>query len=336
MAASTVRPGNHELARRLLERVESLWSEGAVEPEYRQAMRAALAPAKSSPSSRPVGFNFLPLIALPAWSCEAVGGNWLQAEPVAAAWGMLYYAAHLLDAVEDSQGDAGPQPTPSQGSTINVAIGLISTATLALNALEDAGTSSKTAREERGRFHGAVLTMCGGQHSDLTRLEPTLEQCWQAAEAKSGAFFALACWAGARLACSDSTQTDLFGQFGQNLGAVIQIRDDLSGLTPVAGEPSDLSSAGRWTLPVAYAMSVVPDSERAQLRRLLQAAPKDVAALAEARRRIIESGAVLYLTVEVERRRQQAEAALITAGRPGSARDELLALLREVCTLRNP
>ncbi|MCC6191847.1 MAG: polyprenyl synthetase family protein [Anaerolineales bacterium] len=335
MAVSTVRPASHQFARFIFERIESLWSEAVVEPEYRQAMRAALAPAKSSPSSRPVGFNGLPLIALPAWSCEAVGGNWQQAELVAAAWGLLYSAAHLLDAVEDSQADAGLQPTPSQGATINVATGLISSATLALNALEDSEARSETAREVRGRFHGAVLTMCGGQHSDLTRLEPTLEQCWQVAEAKSGAFFALACWAGARLACSDATQTDLFGQFGQNLGTVIQIRDDLSGLTPVAGEPSDLSSAGSWTLPAAYAMSVGSDDERDQLRRLLQAAPSDATALAEARRRMIECGAVLYLTVEVERRRRQAEAALTAASQSGRARDELLALLREVCTVRN-
>lgn len=90
MAVSTVRPASHEFARFIFERIESLWSEAAVEQEYRKAMRAALAPAKSSPSFRLGGFNGPPLIALPALSCEAVGGNWQQADLVAAAWGLLY------------------------------------------------------------------------------------------------------------------------------------------------------------------------------------------------------------------------------------------------------
>lgn len=52
--------------------------------------------------------------------------------------------------------------------------------------------------------------------------------------------------------------------------------------------------------------------------------------LAEARRRIIQSGAVLYLAIEAERRSRRAEAALKAAAPPSPARDELLALLQQV------
>ncbi|MCC6188897.1 MAG: polyprenyl synthetase family protein [Anaerolineales bacterium] len=334
MAITAVRPARHELAQSVLDLTEALWADARVEPGYRQAMRSALVPAQDLTTLKRVAFGSPPLIALPGLSCEAAGGNRLQADPVSAAWGLLYYAAHLLDAVEDGQVEIGAG-LPSPGSTINVAIGLMTSAALALSALEDSGTSPEVVQDIRSRFHGIVLTMCGGQHADLTRSEPSLDECWQAAQAKSGAFFDLACWAGARLASRDSSQPDPFGLFGQNLGTVIQIRDDLSGLSPVAGEISDLASGGSWTLPVAYTMSVVPEGERDQLRHLLQAARSDATALVEARRRIIESGAVLYLTVEVERRRRQAEAALMAASQPSKARGELLALLREVCTLRN-
>lgn len=335
MAISTVRSAGHDLARAVLGQIESLWAEADVETTYRQAMYAALVPPGNPLARQQVSHDGIQFVALPGLCCETAGGNSHGADLVADAWGLLYYAAHLLDAVEDGQVEIGSPSSPGAGSMTNVAIGLMTSAMLALNALEDSGTSPEVSQNIRSRFHGTVLRMCGGQHADLTRPEPSLDECWQAAQAKSGAFFALACWAGARLASCDSSQPDLFGLFGQNLGTVIQIRDDLSGLSPVAGEISDLASGGSWTLPVAYTMSVVPEGERDQLRRLLRAAPNDAAARAEARRRIIESGAVLYLTIEVERRRRQAEAALMAASQPGRARDDLMALLRAVCTMRN-
>jgi polyprenyl synthetase len=274
VAISPVRPASHELARSILDRIESLWSDAAVEPEYRQALRSALVPAKDPAALRQVAVRSSSLIALPGLCCEAAGGDWHDAELAAAAWGLLYYAAHLLDAVEDGQVEIGRSSFPSPGSTLNVAVGLMTSAELALGALGDSETSPKTAKDVRSRFHRAVLTMCAGQHADLTRLEPSLEQCWQAAEGKSGEFFALACWAGARLATSDSSQVDLFARFGHHLGSVIQIRDDLSGLSPVESEPSDLGSGGNWTLPLAYTMSVLPVAERNQLRRCSSGRPK--------------------------------------------------------------
>ncbi len=335
MAIATVRLTRHELARSILDRIESLWCDAAVEPEYRQALRSALVPAKGPAALRQPRFRSSSLIALPGLCCEAAGGDWRNAELAAAAWGLLYYAAHLLDAVEDCQVEMGSPSASPLGTTVNVAIGLMTGAGLALDALEDSGASPKAARDVRHNFHHAVLTMCSGPHADLTCLAPSLEQCWQTAEAKSGEFFSLACSAGARLATSDSARIDRFALFGQHLGSIIQIRDDLDGLSPVEGEPSDLASGGSWTLPVAYTMSVMPAAERDQLRCCLQAATNDAAASAEARRRIIESGAVLYLTVEAERRRRQANAALMAASQPGEARDDLLALLHGVSTMSN-
>ncbi len=46
---------------------------------------------------------------------------------------------------------------------------------------------------------------------------PDLATCWQIAEAKSGAAFALACYAGARLATSRSDTLDAFLRFGRDL-----------------------------------------------------------------------------------------------------------------------
>jgi len=56
---------------------------------------------------------------------------------------------------------------------------------------------------------------------------PTLEQWMQIAGAKSGAFFRLACHAGAAVATDQSATQDAFGDYGFRLGCLLQILDDL-------------------------------------------------------------------------------------------------------------
>lgn len=312
------------LAQSLLTRVEHLWAEAGVESAYVHAMRLALASVEGGEARSGAVCGRLPLLSLPGLCCEAAGGARSQAEFVAAAWSLLYEAAHRLDDAEDGETEIGPPSGFDGGTTINVAIGLMTSASLVLCALGN----SEAAHAIRYDFYRTGLEMCAGQHADLTVREPTLEQCWQIAQAKSGSFFALACRAGARLADDDAARLELFGEFGRQLGVLVQIEDDVSGLGPTAGERSDLAAGQRWTLPIAYAMSVMPASDREQLRECLKTAPRDADAEAEARSRVIESGAVLYLTVEAERRRQRAETALSTAAPPSAVRDELLALLR--------
>jgi len=299
-------------------------------------MRSALIPSNTKATTARPARNNLPLLSLPGLCCEAAGSDRAQAAVIATAWRLLYEAAYWLDQVQDGEIQADPASGQGPGPAINIAIGLMTSAGLALCALEEGAANFETARAIRSDFYRTGLKMCAGQHADLTVREPTLEHCWQIAEAKSGEFFALACRAGARLADDDAARLERFSKFGYQLGVLIQIGDDLSGLGPAAGERSDLATGQRWTLPVAYAMSVLPAREREQLRQQLKAAPTDVAAEAEVRRRLIESGAVLYLIVEAERHRRKAEAALLKAAPPSRARDELLTLLNEVASLGQP
>lgn len=317
----------------ILSRIERLWDEVGVEPDYRSRMRSALIPLQAPISGSRDVRNDLSILALPGLACEAAAGDRQQAELVTLAWSLLYAAAHVLDSVEDGDVEGGSSPRGDWGSIVNVATGLITSAGLVLNLLEETGVKPATAHAIRSDFYRTGLKMCAGQHADLALSEVTLQQCWQIAEAKSAAFFALACRSGARLATDDSTRIDLFGQFGYYLGILIQIGDDIGGLWPKAGERSDLAAYPRWTLPVAYAMHVVPPQQSSQLRQCLATAPTDANAEAEARRQIIESGAALYLTMEAEQRRRCAETALMTVARPSPARDELLSLLDHAAAL---
>jgi geranylgeranyl diphosphate synthase type I len=310
----------------VFQRWEEVWAVAGIPAAYVDALREAVLPKLSHTSGA------LPsapsLISMPALCCAAVGGDQQDAEIVAAAWALLYTALHLLDSVEDADACDEPWAQAGTGAAINLSTGLIASAGSMLCELEQHGMRPDTAQDIRRNFFQTLLHMTGGQHTDLTLPEPTLAQCWQIAASKSGAWFALGCYAGARVVTDDTLRLERFRQFGQHLGILVQIGDDLDGLWPEPSARSDLVNWPRWTLPVAYAMTVIDAAERALLRDCLCAASTDSAAEAEARSITIKAGAVLYLAVEAHQHYEAAHRALLDATFPSTMRDALLTLLR--------
>jgi geranylgeranyl diphosphate synthase type I len=268
------------------------------------------------------------LMSLPELCCSAAGGGEQQAHGIAAAWQILYTALHILDAIEDNDRPNGAWAQWGMGPAVNITTGLLASSHEALETLIDSGVSAQTARKIRNDFNQTILTMCAGQHNDLTMCQPTLNECWQIAEAKSGHFFALASRSGARLATDDQQVIDGFGQFGFHLGMLIQIGDDLSGLWSTTESFSDLREPDRWTLPVAYAMSTAAPEDRKLLATALQAAAHDPVAEAQARALIIKTGAILYLMAEARRHYQHAKTLLLQLASTSPTCDALLALLQ--------
>lgn len=286
-------------------------------PEYRQAMERALCADQSDTSGH------LPVLFLPGLCCQAAGGDPRRATGVAAAWVLLYTAAHILDDVED--GDIAD----GLGPPINVATGLIFTAIRILAALRRAQVAGSTLLAVIEDFTAVALEMCGSQHADLTLAAPSLEQCWKIVGAKAGAWFSLACRAGAMLADATDELAACYGRYGYHLGLLVQISDDLDGLWSRPGRRSDLA-AGKQTLPVAYSLSVAPAGTKEQLIRALELAARDARAEAEARALMGRMGASLYLAVEAQRHLQEAQMALCLAHPTELANDQLLDLLQRV------
>jgi geranylgeranyl pyrophosphate synthase len=165
----------------------------------------------------------------------------------------------------------------------------------------------------------------------LTRESLTLEQYWQQAETKSGAFFSLACRSGARLATSDTVTLSEYNQFGSHLGLLIQITDDLEDVFPpqgigIYGQRSQFSRS----LPVVYALEVLPQPQRERLELCLQAAPVNAEAAQEAVGLVDESNAAAYIMIELERHRQAALQALEKANPLAPARDALARMVQEI------
>jgi geranylgeranyl pyrophosphate synthase len=173
--------------------------------------------------------------------------------------------------------------------------------------------------------------MCSGQHVDLLRSEPTMNQYWETAARKSGVFFALACHAGARLATQDWTCLEGYAAFGHHLGLLVQVLDDLEDFNSPKGTDSipDFSINSR-SLPLAYALEVYPEEKSLRLRNELRVSFQDHQAAQKIWDLIEESGAGMYMLVEIERQRSQALEALRHVDPLEPAGEQLASLIPKI------
>ncbi len=256
--------------------------------------------------------------------CGACGGEPDEAVDISAAWLLFYVAAHIFDNVEDLDDPEAWYAKYTPAVALNTGCGLFFTAALALNDLHNRPQASAAAREIQRVFQEQMLIMSSGQHDDLTLQQINLDQYWKIAEGKSGAFFDLACWAGARLACDNPTKLWHFKEFGQHLGLLLQLLDDLSDINPAPGSrfiarPAELYHS----FVMAYAMSVLPEVQRKQLLDNLELSSQDEQAAHQVYDILQNSGIDLYLLTEIERQRSLALQALENA-EPISPYRELL------------
>ncbi len=301
--------------------IEHIWDKASAWPEFTQAMRLALTSGTGERDSNKWG-------ALPGLCCQAAGGDPDSAAPIAAAWLLFYTAAAIMDHVEDLE-----EPDPwweelGTGPIVNVATGLYFSACLALNQLDEQSGDYKTASEIRSKVLDRFLVMCSGQHFDLTRSEPTLQQYWELTQAKSGAFFTLACWAGARLATSQAEILDGFSQFGEHIGQLVQILDDLEEFRDLEKRlrRSDLRNLSH-ALPIIYVREVCPLTVKEQFDDLLVMSSSVPSAVEKIYQIVESSGCVLYLLAELEKHRSLALEGLERTGASQPAKQQLISLL---------
>jgi geranylgeranyl pyrophosphate synthase len=286
--------------------LERLWQQSFVTPGYLDRLRERSAPSLDG-NGQPSLFE-----ELFHTFCEMHGGDPQHGVPLVTAWQLSRHAARLLDDIEDGHLSPGAEGFETQ---LNMSTGFLFSVGLVLNELEACGVAEAVATEIRGMFYNVLLQICGGQHLDLTLKVPTLQESWQIAEAKSGSFTGLLCWAAARLGTAQAQRLELCREFGHNLGMMDQIKDDISDLWGTETQSGDLQRGHNWGLPAAYALSVLPEAQCDQLLHALreasctetsctEASSREVEAAAErearARQMIIDSGAAVYLAVQSE------------------------------------
>lgn len=293
---------------------------------YRELMLSVVSEVIQKLKSDPE--NRIPTAFLPAVFASAFQSDIGKTIGVSSAWFLLQIAAHLLDKVEDRELDETMPYHDRPGLILNLSTGLIFTAEYLLDHLEADGIDHLAAADIRSEFHKQILGVCGGQHDDLYIEQPNLSLCWQIAKFKSGLFFGLGCYAGARIITSDPDVLSKAWDYGIHLGLIKQVADDIESFVELDNGRSDLLS-GRWTLPVAYSMEILPEMSAVELKHCLLTAAQEPQALGIAREKIVKAGALVYLKLETMNHAFEAHRAICSIEQAQFDRKDLTILLAQ-------
>ena len=186
------------------------------------------------------GKRIRPLLCL--ISCEAVGGNWRTALPVAAAIELVHNFSLIHDDIEDQsderRGRTAVWKVWGLAQGLNAGDGMFMLARLALDQLGQHGIPAEKCASVNLEFDATTLALCHGQFLDLgfeARLDVTVDEYLQMIRGKTAALISAATRIGAMLGTEDQTIIRAFSRFGENIGLAFQITDDILGIW---GDPS--------------------------------------------------------------------------------------------------
>ncbi len=193
-----------------------------------------------NPVKTDTGKRIRPLLCLV--TCEAVGGKWRPALPVAAAIELVHNFSLIHDDIEDQsderRGRTAVWKVWGLAQGLNAGDGMFMLARLALDQLATHGVASDKCGKINLEFDATTLALCHGQFLDLgfeSRLDVTVDEYVQMIRGKTAALISAATRIGAMLATDDPQVIGAFSRFGENIGLAFQITDDILGIW---GDPS--------------------------------------------------------------------------------------------------
>jgi geranylgeranyl diphosphate synthase type I len=191
-----------------------------------------------------------PHVILPIASAAAVGGEPRRALPVAVACAYLIVSMRWFDDAQDRDRPESLWSELGMGRAVNMATTALTTAWQVL--VENNNLSNEPLRA----FGKHCIALGRGQDLDLAGgLPQTLDDYWRIMRGKTGAALALGCEVGVLAACPHNRAgASICGRFGQHMGVLMQILDDLDGVFAPDGI-GDLRS-GKITLPVLYGLAI--------------------------------------------------------------------------------
>ena len=300
-------------------------------PHYRE-MAAMIAHHLGWPEqpSQSGGKRVRPLIAL--LCCQAVGGDWRQALPVASSVELIHNFSLVHDDIQDESDTRRGRPTIWRrwgiAQAINTGDAIFVLARLACHRLQARGLAAETILSIHQMLDEACLRLTMGQHLDLWFEDQ--DQVSQAAyfemiEGKTASLLAASAAAGALIAQVDAGRVDAIFQFGLNLGLAFQIMDDLLGIW---GAPESTGKpAGDDLLAHKKSLPVILGLERsATFRELWQPSHPDEMILKKMMQELVGVNAQTDAQNAAEKHTQMAVDALESACEATPARDHLLFL----------
>lgn len=210
------------------------------------------------------GKRVRPLLCL--LSCEASGGEWQRALPLAAAIELVHNFSLIHDDIEDQSDERRGRPTVwklwglAQG--LNAGDGMFMLARLVMDRMPQYGLAADLCTAVNLDFDATTLALCHGQFLDLgfeNRLDVAVDEYMKMIRGKTAALVSASTRLGAMLGTRNSSVVQAFSQFGNSIGLAFQIADDILGIW---GDPSvtgksaamDILSKKK-SLPVVYGLS---------------------------------------------------------------------------------
>ena len=178
----------------------------------------------------------LPWLLLPIFTCEALDKGGIElAYQVAAGIEVGRIAAGCLDEWQDHDTDNPLWQAIGPEQTVNAANALIALSFLIVDRAAGSGVPAALANALEQEFHLTLLRMSQGQYAELNG-DASLDDYEAVAAAKSGPLFRLGCYAGALAAGATLEVARLYGDFGRNLGVLVQMWNDMEGLAGLYGK----------------------------------------------------------------------------------------------------
>ena len=210
---------------------------------------------------------------------QAVGGDWRQAVPAAAAIELTHNFSLIHDDVEDRDAERHGRLTVwkrwGEAQAINVGDGLFVLARLELRRLLECGVSPMTLAVVQDSYDRACLAITEGQYLDMSfegRLDVTEAEYLRMIRGKTAALLAASTRIGAQVADVSPAMIERLTRFGEAVGLAFQVGDDGLGIW---GDPrltgkqaaNDIRRRKK-SLPIAYAFERAQGETARDLTRL--------------------------------------------------------------------
>ena len=226
------------------------------------------------PLAAPAGKALRPTLCLLA--AEAVGGDYHQALPAAAALELLHNFSLIHDDIQDRGDERHHRPTVwrvwGEAQGIDAGDAALVLAELAMIREGDRGAAPAMIITGLRQLNLACLRLAEGQHLDISfagRLSVSADEYYQMIDGKTAALLGCSLELGALFGAGDEQLADRYRRVGETLGLAFQVQDDLLGIW---GKPERTGKPGaadvferKMTLPVIHALGSLDPLERAEL-----------------------------------------------------------------------
>ncbi len=246
---------------------------------------------QGQPQAGSTPLNFQPALALA--SCQALGGDFQNALPVAASVELIYNFTLIHGDVQAGRADPGDRPSvwwvwgPAQA--INAGDGLHALGRTTMMRLAQKGVPAGRVLRAVRSLDMACLTLCEGQYMDLQfqdQMMVTTAAYLDMIGRKAGALASCAAESGAMTSGAVDDVCGKLGQMGRNMGMAWQIARDIDDLWGERGDgmtPSNVLNKKK-SLPLVHTLenssvSVKRELGSIYMKRVLEAG--DIAKMIE-------------------------------------------------------